>query len=211
MELDEAIERIAVIHRHIVRGQLFRGYRAVPTFFSGLLAFLACAVQGIWLDDDAHVNACVILWASTAAASVAIVAVEMALRIRRSGSTLERDMTIGAAEQFIPTIAAGALLTFVLSEFAWEQLWLLPGLWAIMFSLGVFASRRMLPRAIMLVAVHYLLTGLLCIALGHDGPFFPAWTMALTFGAGQFMTAGILYWSLERKDFPLRKRAHGTE
>jgi hypothetical protein len=209
MELDEALERIAVIHRHIIRGQLFRGYRAVPTFLSGLLAFVACAIQGFWLDDD--VTACVILWASTAAASVVIVAVEMILRIRRSGSTLERDMTIGAAEQFVPTIAAGGLLTFVFCQFAWEQLWLLPGLWAIMFSLGVFASRRMLPKSIMIVAAHYLITGLLCIALGHDGPFFPAWTMALTFGAGQFMAAGILYWSLERKDFPLRKRAHGAE
>jgi hypothetical protein len=211
MELDEALERIAVIHRSIVRGQLFRGYRAVPTFLSGLLAFIACAIQGIWLDDDTHVKACVILWASTALASVAIVAIEMILRVRRSGSSLERDMTIGAAEQFIPTIAAGALLTFVLSEFAWDDLWLLPGLWSIMFSLGIFASRRMLPRAITLVAVHYLITGLLCIALGHDGPFFPAWAMALTFGSGQFMAAFILYWSLERKDFPLRKRSHGTE
>ena len=207
MELDEALERIAVIHRHIVRGQLFRGYRAVPTFLSGLLAFIACAVQGIWLDDD--VTACVILWVATAVASLGIVAVEMIVRVRRSGSTLERDMTIGAAEQFIPTVAAGALLTIVLSQFAPEQLWLLPGLWAIMFSLGVFASRRMLPRAITLVGAHYLVTGLLCIALGHDGPFFPAWTMAATFGTGQFMAAGILYWSLERKDFPLRKRGHG--
>ena len=211
MELDEAMERIAVIHRHIVRGQLFRGYRAVPTFLSGLLAFIACAIQGIWLDDDAHVDACVILWACTAAVSVAIVAGEMIVRVRRSGSTLERDMTIGAAEQFIPTIAAGALLTFVLCEFAWEELWLLPGLWSIMFSLGVFASRRMLPRAVTLVGAHYLLTGLLCIAFGHTGAFFPGWAMAITFGAGQFMTAGILYWSLERKDFPLRKRDHGTE
>jgi hypothetical protein len=198
MELNEALERIAVMHRHIVRGRLFRGYRAVPTFFSGLLAFIACAVQGIWLEDD--VFACVILWASTAAASVAIVAVEMFLRVRRSESTLERDMTIGAAEQFIPHIVAGGLLTFVLSQFAPDQLWLLPGLWAIMFSLGVFASRRMLPWAMSLVAVHYLITGLLCIALGHDGPFFPAWAMALTFGTGQFMAAGILYWSLERKE-----------
>ena len=204
MELEEAVERIAVIHRHIVRGQLFRGYRAVPTFLSGLLAFIACAVQGIWLEDD--VKACVILWASTAAACVTIVAVEMILRVRRSGSTLERDMTIGAAEQFIPTIAAGALLTFVLSQFAFDDLWLLPGLWAIMFSLGVFASRRMLPRAMTLVAAYYLMTGLLCIALGHDGPFFPAWAMALTFGSGQFMAAAILYWSLERRDFPLKKR-----
>ena len=200
MELDEALARIAVIHRHIVRGQLFRGYRAVPTFLSGLLAFLACAAQGIWLDDNVNVFACIVLWSSTAAASIAIVAVEMFLRVRRSVSTLERDMTIGAAEQFLPTIAAGALLTFVLSQFAPEELWLLPGLWAIMFSLGVFASRRMLPPAMMIVAVHYLITGLVCIALGHDGPFFPAWAMALTFGTGQFMAAGILYWSLERKE-----------
>ena len=58
----------------------------------------------------------------------------------------------------------------------------------------------MLPPAMLIVAVHYLVTGLACIALGHDGPFFPAWAMALTFGTGQFMAAGILYWSLERKE-----------
>src|SRR5579864_3198313 len=100
MELDEALQRIAVIHRHIIRGQLFRGYRAVPTFFSGLLAFVACAIQGIWFDDDLHILACLILWVSAAGASIAIVALEMFLRVRRSQSTLERDMTIGAAEQF---------------------------------------------------------------------------------------------------------------
>lgn len=197
MELEEAMERIAVIHRHIVRGQIFRGYRAIPTFCSGLLAFVACAIQGIWLVDD--VQGCLILWVSAAGASVAIVALEMVLRCKRSGSTLERDMTIGAAEQFIPTLAAGALLTFVMWKFVFDQLWLLPGLWAIVFALGVFASRRVLPRPVTLVGAHYLLTGLLCIALGRDGSFFPAWTMAVTFGAGQFLAAGILYWSLERK------------
>jgi len=198
MELDEALERIAVIHRHIVRGQIFRGYRAVPTFLSGLMAFVACAVQGIWLDDD--VNSCLILWTSAAAASVAIVALEMIIRCRRSASTLERDMTIGAAEQFIPILGAGALVTLVMWQFAFKELWLLPGLWAIMFSMGIFASRRMLPGAVILVGAHYLLAGLLCIAFAQDGTrtFFPAWTMAVTFGAGQFLAAGVLYWSLER-------------
>src|SRR4051794_14717522 len=116
MELDDAVRRIVVIHRHIVRGQLFRGYRAVPTFLSGLLAFLACAAQGLWFDDN--VEACVILWACTAVASVAIVTVEMFVRVRRSHSTLERDMIIGAVEQFLPIIVAGALLTFVMTLFA---------------------------------------------------------------------------------------------
>lgn len=208
MELDEALQRIAIIHRHIVRGQIFHGYRAIPTCLSGLMAFVACIVQGIWLDDDP--KACLILWVSAAAASVAIVAAEMIFRCIRSESSLERDMTIGAAEQFLPTIVAGALLTLVLWQFEPTQLWLLPGLWAVMFSLGIFASRRMLPRAVNLVGAHYLITGLLCLALGHDRDvaFFPAWTMAVTFGAGQFMAAGVLYWSLERKELPFRRQGH---
>ena len=200
MELDEALRRISILHRHIVRAQIFHGYRAIPTFLSGLMAFIACAVQGIWLNDDS--TACLALWASTATVAVIIVAVEMIIRYRKAESTLERDMIIGAAEQFVPTLAAGALLTFVLWMFDEKLLYLLPGLWAIMLSLAIFASRRMLPRAVTVVGAHYLWTGLLCLALGHDDKdvFFPAWSMAITFGAGQFLAAAILYWSLERKD-----------
>jgi hypothetical protein len=197
MELKEALHRVSTIHRHIVRAQIFHGYRAIPTFLSGSMAFVACAVQGIWLSDD--VTACLILWVCAAAVSVGIVALEMMIRYRRAESTLERDMIIGAAEQFVPTLAAGALLTFVLWMFDDRLLYLLPGLWAVMLSLAIFASRRMLPRGVMIVGAHYLWTGLLCLAL-HDqrDTFFPAWTMAVTFGAGQFLAAAVLYWSLER-------------
>ena len=205
MELDEALQRISVIHRHIVRGQILHGYRAIPTCLSGLMAFVACSVQGIWLSEDR--TPCLILWVSAALISVAIVAVEMLIRYRRADSTLERDMIIGAAEQFVPTLAAGALLTFVLWMFDEKQLWLLPGLWAIMLSLAIFASRRMLPGAVTVVGAHYLWTGLVCLAF-HDetDTFFPAWMMAVTFGAGQFLAAGVLYWSLERKEHPRAKR-----
>lgn len=200
MELEEALQRVSVIHRGIVRAQIFHGYRAVPTFLSGLMAFVACAVQGIWLDDDGDPFACLMLWLSAAVVSVGIVAVEMFIRYKRSTSTLERDMTIGSAEQFIPTLVAGALLTFVFWQFVpHELLWLLPGLWAVMLSMGIFASRKMLPPASVIVGAHYLMTGLLCIAFGQDKQFFPAWAMAVTFGAGQFLAAAILYWSLERK------------
>ena len=141
--------------------------------------------------------------------SVAIVAVEMVIRYRRADSTLERDMIIGAAEQFVPTLAAGALVTLVVWLFDDKQLWLLPGFWAVMLSMAIFASRRMLPGAVTIVGVHYLWTGLVCFAFGHDGndTFFPAWTMACTFGAGQFLAAAILYWSLERKEASATRRA----
>ena len=82
MELDEAIDRIAVIHRHIVRGQIFHGYRAMPTALSGVMAFVACTVHGIWLQDN--VLGAMILWTCAAAISVGIVALEMVLRVKRS-------------------------------------------------------------------------------------------------------------------------------
>jgi len=199
MELEDALHRVSAIHRGFVRGQFFHGYRAIPTFFSGVMAFIACAVHGIWISKDPF--ACLILWICAAAISLAVVATEMFIRYRRCNSTLERDLIIGAAEQFVPTIAAGALVTLVLELSGPDKpLWLLPGLWAIMLSLGIFASRRMLPPALKIVGAHYLITGLLCIALGdHADPFFPAWTMAITFGVGQILAAATLYWSLDHR------------
>ena len=198
MELDEALERIAAIHQQMVRGQMFRGYRAATTALSGALAFLACGAQGLFLQESPL--PCLGMWAGVAFLSLLIVAIEMTMRCRRSGSPLEREMTIGAAEHFLPTIVTGGLLTFVLVQFTDDLLWMLPGLWAILFGLGVFASRRMLPRPVIFVGAHYLLSGLLCIAILQGGKLFPAWTMAMTFGAGQLFAAAILWWSLERND-----------
>jgi hypothetical protein len=46
----------------------------------------------------------------------------------------------------------------------------------------------------------YLLTGLTCVALGDSRAFSP-WTMGVSFGVGQFLAAGILFFSaLEGSD-----------
>src|SRR5258708_34367173 len=130
------------------------------------MGVVAWAGQGIWLDDEGDPFAFLILWVSAAAVSVAIVALEMFIRYKRSTSTLERDMTIGSAEQFIPTLVSGALLTFVFWEFVPHDLfWLLPGLWAVMVSMGIFASRKMLPPAPETMWAHHLLAGCHCSCL----------------------------------------------
>jgi hypothetical protein len=75
---------------------------------------------------------------------------------------------------------------------------MLPGLWAMLFSMGIFASRRLLPRGMELIGGFYLLAGLLCLALTPESsPPWP-WTMALTFGTGQLLAAILLYVRLER-------------
>jgi hypothetical protein len=79
---------------------------------------------------------------------------------------------------------------------------MLPGLWQILYSLGVFASCRLLPRATFVVAVFYLATGLACLALARGAAAFSPWAMGLPFGSGQLLAAAVLYQTLERRDDP---------
>ena len=75
---------------------------------------------------------------------------------------------------------------------------MLPGLWMILFGLGIHASRRLLPRFSGLIAGYYLASGLFVLSLREWAAFNP-WTMGAVFGLGQFMAAGLLR-STERAD-----------
>ena len=70
---------------------------------------------------------------------------------------------------------------------------MLPGLWQILFSLGIFASCRLLPRATFGVAVFYLASGLTCLALARGDAAFSPWAMGFPFGVGQLLAAAVLY------------------
>jgi hypothetical protein len=76
---------------------------------------------------------------------------------------------------------------------------MLPGLWQILFGLGVFASCRLLPRATFWVGVFYLGSGLAVLALAHQEAALSPWAMGLPFGAGQMLAAAVLYFTLERE------------
>jgi hypothetical protein len=101
-----------------------------------------------------------------------------------------------AVEQFLPSAAAGALITLVLVRYVPLALWMLPGLWQIIFSLGVFSSCRFLPRPVAAAGAWYLLTGLTCIALADNRALSP-WAMGIPYGAGQLLVAGILLFTTE--------------
>ena len=103
-------------------------------------------------------------------------------------------------EQFVPCLVAGGLLTATLAVASPESLWLLPGLWQILFSLGIFASCRLLPRATFWVAVFYLASGIASLLFARGDAALSPWAMGVPFGLGQFLAAGVLYWTLERGD-----------
>jgi hypothetical protein len=201
MELRDALTQIAEIRLQMAQTQIFRGYRSVPVAFSGLLAFAGASVQS-WVvpRPQADIAAYLTLWIGLAAVSMLAAGIEMAARYRRAEPGLTREITRLALELFLPSVVAGGLLTFVLTRHAPQVLWMLPGLWAVMFSMGMFASLRLMPRPLILVAVYYLLAGTLCLVYAQGPYAFSPWAMALSFGGGQTLTAALLYWTLERND-----------
>ena len=201
MELREAMTQISEIRQQIARTEVFRGYRALPVAFSGGLALLAATIQSVAIRDPGEETwAYLGLWIGTAIVSALVALGEMTWRRDPPGAWLRREITWLAIEQFVPCLAAGSLLTIVLVRSAPASLWMLPGLWQILFSLGIFASCRLLPRATFGVALFYLVAGLACLTLSSRGWALNPWLMGIPFGAGQFFAAGILYRTLECHD-----------
>ena len=88
-----------------------------------------------------------------------------------------------AVLQFLPAGIAGAVLPLLLLQVSHSVFWMLPGLWQIIFSLGVFASCRCMPRLMYLVGCWFLLTGLASVALG-DPRALGAQVMSLAYATG---------------------------
>jgi hypothetical protein len=199
MELREALTQITEIRLQLARTEVFRGYRAMPVAFSGVIAVLAAVVQAVTiLDPTVQIRPYLVLWIGAAVVSALAAGLEMMIRARNASTPMTRELTWLALEQFCPAIVAGGLLTLVLVKAAPESLWMLPGLWQLLFGLGIFASCRLLPRPTFWVGVFYLGTGLAVLGLAQGERALSPWAMGLPFGAGQFLAAAVLYLTLER-------------
>src|SRR6478752_4013506 len=149
MELRQALSQVAEIREHLARTEVFRGYRSLTVGFSGLVGLAAAAIQAICLPNPTQrLGAYLALWFAAAAINLTVVGIEIWFRARMAKMALTRRTTVFAVEQFLPSLVAGGLLSVVIVQRASDSVWMLPGLWALLFSLGIFASCRLLPRAV---------------------------------------------------------------
>jgi hypothetical protein len=194
-ELNRALGDISSIRRQMARSTEFRGYGPATLAGTGLIAFLAAAVQAVFVPDPVnHISTYLSVWIWTAVLSAALTGVQMYTRTRRMHSGMSQEMMHMAVEQFLPSAGAGLLITIVLVRFVPAALWMLPGIWQVIFSLGVFSSCRFLPRPMLAAGAWYLLTGLVCISIGGGRALSP-WAMGIPYGAGQLLVAGVLLFS----------------
>ena len=203
MELSEAIAQIAAIRAQIARAETFRGYRSVTVAATGLLAIAAGVAQALLISDpQREATAYLLIWISAAVLSLIATGLELVVRSRSAASPAAAQLTRLAVAQFLPCVLAGGVMTAALVSIGHEHLRLLPGLWALLFSLGISASCRLLPRPVAWIGVYYLFAGGTLLLLGPSGASLAPWAMAVTFGIGQFAGAAILYFTLERPHEP---------
>ncbi len=194
-DLHKALGDISSIRRQVAHSTEFRGYGPATLAATGLIALSAAAIQSRFVSDPAnHIGSYLSIWITSAILSACLTGAQMYTRSRRIHSNMSDEMIRMAVEQFLPSVGAGFLITVVLLRCAPTALWMLPGIWLVVFSLGVFASCRFLPRPMFAVGFWYMFAGLLGLAWG-DGRALSPWTMGLSYGIGQFMAAAILYFA----------------
>jgi hypothetical protein len=190
-DIHQALIEIRSIRRQVAQATEFRGYGPATLFATSIVAVGAGIVQAHWVaEPSSHPAQYVALWLSTGVLCAALIATQMLVRANRIHSSMADEMIRMALAQFLPAAIAGVALPFVLLHSSPSVLWMLPGLWQIIFSLGVFASCRCLPRPMLLVGAWFLATGLACVALG-DARALASTTMSGAYGVGMALVAAI--------------------
>jgi hypothetical protein len=195
-DLDKALADILAIRSQIAAGTAFRGYGPATMAATGGVALATAVVQFLWLDNPSGNPMMFFLgWAAAALISGAMIWTETIARTRRHHLGLADAMILQAIEQFLPAGIAGVLLAIVLWRFAPEALWMLPGLWQLLVSLGVFASVRSLPRTVAFAGAWYFAAGFATLLLASQSHALSPWTMGLPFVIGQLLMAAILHFA----------------
>jgi len=112
-------------------------------------------------------------------------------------NALARRRTRRVIGRLLPSLLAGAIVTVCFAHLSAALVPLLPGLWAICFGIGIFASRPYIVRASGWVALYFYVMGVALLWTARGPETLSAWAVGGTFGVGQLLTAAVLYWNLE--------------
>lgn len=195
-DLHKALTDLAAIHAQISRAEYYRGFQSIPVAMTGIGGLFAAAGQAWWFPGTSSTEF-ILYWVGVAAVNLLFTAIGLGRAYLRDYSRFQRRQTHEVLWQFTPALAAGGLITW--SAQAWPPLHpALPGLWALIFALGIFASRPYFPTRMAWAAGFYFLAamGLLAQIPNTLSP----WAMGGTFGLGQLLVAAILYWDMERAE-----------
>jgi hypothetical protein len=197
VDASRALDQIAEIHRQIAKGEVYRGYRSLPVALSAAIGLAAAWLQPAAVGAVDPIGF-VLYWSIVAAAAAFVGASEILYNYVVHEGAVGRRRTRQVIGQFLPSLAGAVAITVCVARLDPTLAVLLPGLWAICFGIGVFASRPYLPRASGWVALFYFAAGVALLWYARSGEPLSGWRVGGPFGAGQLLAAAVLWWNLER-------------
>jgi len=194
MQIHEALDKLDLIHDHITRTEVYRGFRVQAVAAVGVLGLGAAAIQPFLTTIPF-----VWFWIIVAAICGTLGSAATLHAHFCSEDDFGRRHTRRVISQFAPCILAGGASTLGIAH-ASDLLGLLPGLWALIFGLGVVAARPYLPRGIGVVGLAYILAGTALILFVRPGSEPSSWAVGGVFGIGHLATALVLWLDISRNN-----------
>jgi hypothetical protein len=184
-ELERALLDIAEVRDRLATTQRFKGYSAVAAVLSGIFAIVAGIMQAVVVPTphgthQGHLYFAI--WFACAAAAAIVNYGAIAHWFVSDESARDRWQTRTVGLSILPALVLGAALSFAL--LASGSLAQLPGVWYGCYAVGLFASRTLIPRGVLPIAVVLLAVG---IGLLFVPPAVALswWILPAGFGTGQ--------------------------
>lgn len=191
-DLERALADIAEVRERLGHMQRFRGYSGLAAAISGTFALVAGALQALIVPHvrSAHEGHLYFaLWFACCAASVLVNYGAIAHWYVNDATARDRWQTTTVGLSMLPALILGAVLSFA---FLHANLYaFLPGVWYGCYGVGLFASRTMVPRAVVPIAAAFMIAGMGLL-------FVPAaialqwWVLPIGFGLGQLAIGFII-------------------
>lgn len=197
MEISKAVNQISEIHKHLAKSEIFYGYKPKTLLIVGIIAFLIAAIQTWWIIPVSNIIF-LVQWLVTGTIIAIIIGGNIIYNYLKSGSNFEIHQMSKVFLQFVPNMIAGFIITGVMLLLESSAIVFLPGIWAILFSLGIFSMRPYLPRMVGYVALFYLIAGAVLLYIVRYNLSFSPWGMGLTFGTGHIFASLILRLNIKR-------------
>lgn len=192
MEVRRALADLAEVRGRLATMQRFDGYSGTVAIASGLVA-VGAGVYQLFVDPypasagDRTLYLGIWLTCLGIALTLNYGAI-LVWRVRNRGEQAASQFrTVGMS--IVPAIAAGAVITLALVARGLVDL--LPGMWCATYALGLFASRAMVPRGVVAVAVAFGAAATALFLVPAVDPL-AWWIMPAAFGLGQIAIGAIV-------------------
>lgn len=208
MRIQQALADVARIRAQLNKATEVRCFRSQAVGVSALLVVVGAIAQANWVDRAAASampawDLWLLIWLIVAFASSLVAGLEMVVRGVRSESRQVWETHGRLVRRVLPSLMLGCVLTAVVASQAnmhsvsESLLWALPGLWAMVYAVGLLACEAVLPTHARLVAIYYFVAGGVSLVLASSLPVPPGWHMVMLFGVGQFLLGWVLLKQVE--------------